>query len=147
MSMSLPIFLKTLTVTHKHLSNIDCLMVHTAWLICFISTVNGSNKKRSLLRPALVVGTYQTLSNLFCRLSISTLWPHSPPKVAGVKVYPRETWNFWSHAVSACSNHVTGPWYHCSQDVICWCMQLLHGLCCFNFVTDIPLPPATLFSP
>jgi hypothetical protein len=28
-------------------------------------------KKRSLLRPALVVDTYETLSNLFWRLSIS----------------------------------------------------------------------------
>ncbi len=27
--------------------NIDCLTAHTAWLVCFISTVNGcSNKKR-----------------------------------------------------------------------------------------------------
>ncbi len=23
-------------------------------------------------------------------------------------------------------------------------MQLLHGLCCFNLISDIPLPPATL---
>ncbi len=23
-------------------------------------------------------------------------------------------------------------------------MQLLHGLCCFDFISDIPLPPATL---
>jgi len=33
-------------------------------------------------------------------------------KVAGVKVYPRQTWNFRSHAVSACSNHMIGPWCH-----------------------------------
>jgi len=26
-------------------------------------------------------------------------------------------------------------------------MQLLHGLCCFDFVLDIPLPPATLSNP
>jgi hypothetical protein len=31
-----------------------------------------------------------------------------------------------------------------SHDVTGWCMQLLHGLGCFNFVLDIPLPPATL---
>ncbi len=32
---------------HRHLGNIDCLMVHTACLVCLISTVNGhSNKKR-----------------------------------------------------------------------------------------------------
>jgi len=23
-------------------------------------------------------------------------------------------------------------------------MQLLHGLCCFDFISDIPLPPVTL---
>jgi len=28
-------------------------------------------------------------------------------KVAGVKVYPRQTRNLRTHAVSACSNHVT----------------------------------------
>jgi hypothetical protein len=44
--------------------NIDCLMVHTACLVCFISTINGrSNNKRkekkklTLGRPALVAGT------------------------------------------------------------------------------------------
>ncbi len=31
--------------THRHLSNIDCLMAHTACLVCFISTVNGRSKK------------------------------------------------------------------------------------------------------
>ncbi len=41
----------------QHLSNIDCLMVHTAYLVCFISTVNGHIKKWSLGRPALVAGT------------------------------------------------------------------------------------------
>jgi hypothetical protein len=41
---------------HRHLSTIDCLMVHTACLVCFISTVNGCIKK-SLGRLALVVGT------------------------------------------------------------------------------------------
>jgi hypothetical protein len=25
-------------------------------------------------------------------------------------------------------------------------LLLLHGLCCFNFASDIPLPPATLIS-
>ncbi len=30
---------------HRHLSNIDCLMVHTACLVCFISTVNSHSKK------------------------------------------------------------------------------------------------------
>jgi len=46
-------------VNHRHLSNIDCLRAHTACLVYFISTVNGHRKKRkrSLERPAVVVGT------------------------------------------------------------------------------------------
>jgi hypothetical protein len=36
----------TICVTHRHLSNIDCLMAHTACLVCFISTVNGRSKKK-----------------------------------------------------------------------------------------------------
>jgi hypothetical protein len=31
---------------HRHLRIIDCLTVHTACLVCFISTVNGHSKKR-----------------------------------------------------------------------------------------------------
>ncbi len=31
---------------HRHLSNIDCLMAHTACLVCFISTVNEHSKKK-----------------------------------------------------------------------------------------------------
>ncbi len=34
-------------------------------------------------------------------------------KVAGVKVYPRQTWNFMSHAVSTC--------------ISLWCHSLLHA--------------------
>ncbi len=30
------------------------------------------------------------------------------------------------------------------QDATGRCMQLLHGLCCFDFVSDIPLSPSTL---
>jgi hypothetical protein len=33
---------------HRHLSNIDCLMAHTACLVCFSSTVNGRSKKRKM---------------------------------------------------------------------------------------------------
>jgi len=33
-------------MAHKHLSNIDSLMAHTACLVCFISTVNGRSKKK-----------------------------------------------------------------------------------------------------
>ncbi len=47
-------------------------MARTACLVCFISTVNGhcnkkwkEEKKLTLGRPALVAGTWQTLSNLF----------------------------------------------------------------------------------
>ncbi len=48
---------------HRHLSNIDCQMVCTACLVCFISTVNGRNKnkikeaKNALEYVALVAGT------------------------------------------------------------------------------------------
>ncbi len=45
---------------HRHQSNIDCLMACTTCLVCFISTVNGRNKKKkkpSLGRAALVGGT------------------------------------------------------------------------------------------
>ncbi len=31
---------------HRHLSNIVCLMAHTACFDCFISTVNGCSKKK-----------------------------------------------------------------------------------------------------
>jgi hypothetical protein len=64
-------YLVLITIHHRHLSNIDCLMAHTTCLVCFISTVNGRSKKRSLGRWALVAGTQQTLSNLFWRLSMS----------------------------------------------------------------------------
>jgi hypothetical protein len=56
----------------KTSKNIDCVTVHTACLVFFISAVNGHcNKKRkekkklTLGRPALVGGTQQTLRNLF----------------------------------------------------------------------------------
>ncbi len=53
--------------SHRHLSNTDCLMVHTACLVCFISTVNGRSKKRenALEDVALVPGAQQNLSNLY----------------------------------------------------------------------------------
>ncbi len=31
---------------HRHLSYIDCLMVHATCLVCFISTFNGRSKKK-----------------------------------------------------------------------------------------------------
>jgi hypothetical protein len=42
-------------------------MAHTAYLVCFISTFNGRNKKRenALEDVALVAGTQQNLSNLY----------------------------------------------------------------------------------
>jgi hypothetical protein len=48
---------------HRHLSNIECLMAHTACLVSFISAVNGRNKnkikeaKNALEDVALVAGT------------------------------------------------------------------------------------------
>jgi hypothetical protein len=30
------------------------------------------------------------------------------------------------------------------HDITGRCMQLLHGLCCFDFISDILIPPATL---
>ena len=42
---------------HRHLSNKDCLTARSACLVCFISTVNGRSKKRSLLKLALVANT------------------------------------------------------------------------------------------
>ncbi len=44
---------------HRHLSSIDCLMACTACLVCFISTVNGRNKKKEIFLEdvVLVVGT------------------------------------------------------------------------------------------
>jgi len=64
--------------SHRHLRNIDCLMVRTACLVCFINTVNSHSKKRkkrSLLQAALVVGTQQNLSSLYY---LNVYWP-SPP--------------------------------------------------------------------
>jgi hypothetical protein len=54
-------------LSHRHLSNIDCLMVCTVCLVCFISTVNGWSQKRenALEDVALVAGTQQNLSNLY----------------------------------------------------------------------------------
>jgi hypothetical protein len=42
-------------------------MARTGCLVCFISTVNGCSKKeeKKAIKTALVVGTQQTLSNLF----------------------------------------------------------------------------------
>ncbi len=33
-------------MTHRHLSNIDCLTARTACLVCFIGTVNGRSEKK-----------------------------------------------------------------------------------------------------
>ncbi len=50
-------------------------------------------------------------------------------KVAGVKVYPRQTWNFRSHAVSAC----IGLWHHwfmhtCTECIAPWHHRLMHAV-------------------
>jgi hypothetical protein len=68
------------SLPHRHLSNINCLTVHTTCLVGFIGTVNGcckkKKKKRRQLRPAPVA-----LSNLFGRLSISMACPRPLGKV------------------------------------------------------------------
>jgi len=56
------------TLYHRHLRNINCLMPYTACLVCFISTVNGCSKKRKkiiLLRAMQVAGTQQNFSSLY----------------------------------------------------------------------------------
>jgi hypothetical protein len=61
--------------SHRHLRNIDCLMVRTACLVCFINTVNSHSKKRkkrSLLQAALVAVTQQNLSSLYY---LDVYWP------------------------------------------------------------------------
>jgi hypothetical protein len=77
-------------------------------------------------------------------------------KVAGVK-YIRDKLETLDpmqqvHA-SACDvtgqcMHVTGQYMHVLHtllhDITGRCMHLLHGLFCFDFVSDIPLPPASL---
>ncbi len=40
---------------HRHLSNKDCLMACTAFLVCFISTVNGHSKKKKRKKAKNVV--------------------------------------------------------------------------------------------
>ncbi len=87
---------------------------------------------------------------LYCKHIIIVHWWWC--KVGGVKVYPRQTWNFRSHAVSVCSKPCYPPMtsqadacHMCMQQpcyshhgVTGWCMQLLNGLCCFDFILDIP---------
>ncbi len=50
-------FLHGMNCQHRHLSNIDCFMACAAFLVCFVGTVNGGRKKRSIGRLALVAGT------------------------------------------------------------------------------------------
>jgi hypothetical protein len=49
----------SLSGVHRHLSNINCLMAHTACFVCFISTVYGPSKKkeRKAKNVALVADT------------------------------------------------------------------------------------------
>jgi hypothetical protein len=48
-----------LNTKHRHLSNIDCLTMRTACIVCFISTDNGHSKKKSKKSKnvVLVAGT------------------------------------------------------------------------------------------
>jgi hypothetical protein len=53
-------------VSHRHLSNIDCLTARTSCLVCFISTVNGNNKKKEkkAKNVALLGGSSRHITNL-----------------------------------------------------------------------------------
>jgi hypothetical protein len=64
----------------RHVSNKDCLITHTACLVCFISTVNAHSQKRSPGRPALVAGTLQTLQSI---LETFDLYASMAPLVKG----------------------------------------------------------------
>jgi len=50
---------ETVRLFHRHLCNIDCLIVHTACLVCLICTVNGHSKKKEkkAKNVVLVAGT------------------------------------------------------------------------------------------
>jgi hypothetical protein len=41
-----PFLSPVVTCHHRHLSNIDCLTMRTACLVCFISTINGLSKNK-----------------------------------------------------------------------------------------------------
>jgi hypothetical protein len=70
----------------RHLSNIDCLKVHTACLVCFISTVNGNSKKKKK-KPWKIGNSSRHITNLTQSLletsdiynyySRTLLWPVS----------------------------------------------------------------------
>ncbi len=57
-------------------------------------------------------------------------------KVAGVKVHPRQTWNFRSHAVSACiglwcHGQMHGPhrlMHECTAYIAPWCHRPMHAV-------------------
>jgi len=50
-------------------------------------------------------------------------------KVAGVKIYLRQTWNFRSHAVSACRNHVIALWRHRPMHAVSACSKCMQQPC------------------
>ncbi len=61
------------SITHRHLWIIDCLTARTACLVCFISTVNGHNKKRKEKKAIMGCarsGHITNLSNLFLPFDI-----------------------------------------------------------------------------
>ncbi len=50
-------------------------------------------------------------------------------KVAGVKVYPRQTWNFSSHAVSACISLCHHrPMHACTACIATWHHRPMHAV-------------------
>ncbi len=48
--------LRWVSTHHRHLSSIDCLMVRTACLVCFISTVNSHSKKERKGKKPIKIG-------------------------------------------------------------------------------------------
>ncbi len=86
-----------------------------------------------------------TADTIFIKTFFLFLLSRKHSKVAGVKVYPRQTWNIKSHAVSACigpiglwhhrlmhaSTEWLGPWHHRPMHAVtAW-------LCCFHFISYI----------
>ncbi len=55
------------SICHRHLSNIDCLIAHITCLVCFIRSVNGHSKKKKKKgwKSGASSGYITNLSNLF----------------------------------------------------------------------------------
>jgi hypothetical protein len=91
---------------HWHLSNIDCLMAHTACLVCFVSTVNDCSKKKwkCLGRCGASSGHTKNLSNLYS-LDIhrsagrEVAWVHSEKRT-------KTKWSFYKLTFWICKSKI-----------------------------------------